>query len=238
MLFDTALFTGILLAFVFGTAFSKWLQAFVAYRLGDRTPRQEGRLSLKLGQHHDILGILLSILLALGSNFCGWGKPLNLNGFNNRFKRGGVFLIGISGPLGYYLLAILGAVLLIALPGNSDVANHLRTLRANGGILTYGPTANFPLETLYWFVVGNAVLGAFQLLPIYPLDGYLIFFKGLLPVSWETKVLWMESYGVSLLFGLMFVLSFLRLSLITIMSSFTVVPFLSAFGLPFPRGFL
>ena len=63
--FSTTSFLGALLAFIFGTGFARGMQAFiVAYRLGDRLPRSEGRMSFSpTRQVMEPLGLLLALLL-------------------------------------------------------------------------------------------------------------------------------------------------------------------------------
>lgn len=224
-MFDTAFFCGVILAFVLGTVVSKWLQAFVAYRLGDRTPRQEGRMSFRIGVQHDVLGLLLGLLLALKIPTFAWGKPLNLDGFNNRRKRFGVFLIGLSGPLGYFLVGLAGGLLLTALVSPAQLANYLDHSRIAANLFPIGPLENFFIETLFWFVTYNIFFAAIQLIPLYPLDGYFIFFKGLFPVRWETSVIWMETYGVTLLLAIVVFLPLMGISL----TNFVAAPIVNGF---------
>ena len=71
----TGQFLGFVLAFVVGMkTFARYCQAFVAYQLGDRQPRSEGRLSLRPGRHLDALGLILALLVALSVQAVAWGK--------------------------------------------------------------------------------------------------------------------------------------------------------------------
>jgi Zn-dependent protease len=194
--FNTAFFLGALLAFVFGTAFAKGCQAFVAYQLGDRLPRSQGRLSLNPARHHEPLGLILALFLSLSIPTVAWGKPLELNPYGNRMRRFGVLLVGLTGPLAYLFLAIVSGLifrLLLSLnPSNTVLVSNTFEWTSLAFVFTYF----------------NLLFAAFNLLPIPPLDGYTIFFKGLFPVQWEAKVLWLETYGVILLLALMLFLPF------------------------------
>ena len=149
-----------MLAFIFGTGFAKGMQAFVAYRLGDRLPRSEGRLSFSPTRHHEPLGLLLALFLGLNVPVVAWGKPLNLNPFANRLKRIGGTIVSLVGPLSYILVGLV-AGLILKLAGNN--------------------LPEFVYNLLYAFTVFNFLLAAFNLLPIPPLDGYGIL-KG---VTWN-----------------------------------------------------
>ncbi len=216
--FDTAYFLGALLAFVFGTAFAKACQAFVAYRLGDRLPRSEGRLSLNPGRQHEPLGLLLALFLAVGINTVAWGKPLNLNPFANRARRFGLTLIGLTGPLAYLFLGLLSGFLF-----------NLLLNFGSSGITT------LPIwtKTAYYFAYFNVLYAAFNLLPIPPLDGHLIFIKGLLPPQWDTKLVWLETYGAVILLVLVLLLPFfIRINLLYLFFDPIVSIFMRLIGLP------
>ena len=189
----TADFLGLLLAFVLGTTFSRFAQAWVAYRLGDRQVRSEGRLSLNPGRQHEPLGLLLALFLALGRITTAWGKPINMEPLVAR-KRFGLTLVGLTGPLAYILLAAV--VRLIAAP-----------------FLDFNPSStsglSFPAALVLDFIMGNLLFAAFNLLPLPPLDGWYIL-KGLWRPQWDLKVTWVETYGVALVIVLTLILPLFR----------------------------
>lgn len=194
--FNTAYFFGALLAFVFGTAFAKGCQAFVAYQLGDRLPRSQGRLSFNPARHHEPLGLLLALFLSLGIRTVAWGKPLELNPYGNRLRRFGVLLVGLTGPVAYLLLAVVSGL----------IFRLLLSLNASNTVLV---SDRFEWSSLALaFTYFNLLFAAFNFLPIPPLDGYTIFFKGLFPAQWEPKLTWLETYGTVLLLALMLFLPF------------------------------
>jgi Zn-dependent protease len=220
--FDTPFFLGALLAFFIGVPLSKAVQAMVAKRLGDLGPRSEGRMSFSVGRHIEALNLLLAILLAVGRMSITWGKPLNFNPFSNRFQRKGVMLCAITGPLTFFALAMISGLVLRTFASQQQIVVDLAS-----------PGANLLTETIYWFAAVNALLGAFNLIPLYPLDGYNIFFKGLFPAHWEPKLMWMETYGVALLLLLTLILPFfLSINLAFFVAAPIASPILAIVGLP------
>ena len=210
--FDTATFIGALLAFVIGTGVAKGSQAYVAYLIGERKPRSEGRMSLKPSRHLEILGIVLALFMALGAGAVPWGKPLNTDNKTMRFGRFGNFLIGITGPIALLVLGLL----------------------AIGVIRLFFDGSFLPLltRTIYAFGYFSILLAAFNLIPLAPLDGYRIWIQGLLPVAWENKLYWLETYGPVLLLVLVLLLpGFFGVNLPFVFAAPIVSFFLSLFGM-------
>ena len=153
-------FLASLLAIVIAISIHEFSHALAADRLGDPTPRLQGRLTINPLAHLDPIGTLMLILFRFG-----WGKPVQFDQFNLRNPRRDTMLISIAGPASNLLTAILAAILLRFLPSN------LLT------ILTIQP-----------FIIISIVLAVFNFVPIHPLDGGKIL-SGLLPLSlareWE-----------------------------------------------------
>ncbi len=151
--------------------------AFVADRLGDPTPRLQGRLTLNPLSHLDPIGTLMIVVARFG-----WGKPVQFDPYNLREPQKDSALISIAGPAANLVTAALIAVLL--------------RLAA--------PLAPFPLPLTPLFIVAliNINLAVFNLIPIPPLDGSKFFagvFPGLAPVIDA-----MEQYGFIILLALVF----------------------------------
>ncbi len=141
--------------------------AYVAYSLGDPSPRYTGRLSLNPIRHIDPVGFLL--LLTAGF---GWAKPVQVNPLNLSDPRRGMALVALAGPLANFLLALLFLIALRLLP--------VDPFSPVGAMLRIGA----------WI---NVAMGVFNLLPVPPLDGSRVL-GGLLPLRW-VDVMALETYG-------------------------------------------
>jgi len=150
----------------------EYAHAFVADRLGDDTPRLQGRLTLDPRPHIHPLGTLLLPLriLAFGSStFFAWARPVQVNPLRVRrtlTMATGQLLIALAGPRANLLLVLL------------TVAVFVTGQTLTGGSLP--AEAAFALGSLAWV---NVVLAVFNMLPVPPLDGSRLLFW-LLPASW------------------------------------------------------
>lgn len=130
----------------------EYAHAIAADRLGDPTPRSQGRLTLNPRAHLDPLGTLALILLGFG-----WGKPVQFDPYNLRSPRRDSALIAIAGPLSNLFLATILSLVIKLFP---DL-----------GLFT----AIFPI-----IIIMNISLAIFNLVPVFPLDGEKIL-GGILP---------------------------------------------------------
>lgn len=149
--------------------------ALAADRLGDPTPRVQGRLTLNPLSHLDPLGTLMLLLVRFG-----WGKPVQFDPYNLANPRRDAALISFAGPLSNLIVA---AVFSIAMR-----------------LVISLPTAPlFLFSLLAPIVYLNVILAVFNLLPIHPLDGGKIL-VGLLPPGaargWDR---FLHQYGIFLL---------------------------------------
>lgn len=81
--------------------------AYLADRLGDPTPRLQGRLSLNPLVHLDIVGTIMLFLAGFG-----WGKPVQFDPYNLKNPRRDAALISFAGPLSNILVAAIASILL------------------------------------------------------------------------------------------------------------------------------
>lgn len=126
----------------------------VASWQGDNTAKQEGRLTLNPMKHLDIAGFLMMLFVGIG-----WAKPVPVNPYNFRKTRKGIFLTSIAGVTTNFILATVSFVLMVV----------CASLYANETLLSL-----FIYHFLLYSVSFNIGLIAFNLLPIYPLDGFRI----------------------------------------------------------------
>lgn len=155
--------------------------AWVADRMGDKTARNLGRVTLNPLKHLDPIGTLL--LLAAGF---GWAKPVPIQPGNFRNYRVGMFWVSIAGILVNLTIAVLALVILAALGTNlSNLRGIFPSAGGGGNPLRYG---------LFVAAQINVVLAVFNLLPIPPLDGSKIV-QAFLPSSMQRVVWQLERYG-------------------------------------------
>ncbi len=174
----------VLPAVIVGFTVHEYAHAWTAVRLGDPTPKLEGRLTLNPLKHLDPLGTLLVFIA-----FIGWAKPVRWNPLYLRVpRRVGVLLVAAAGPVSNLVLAIIGVLLLKFFP-------FLFSLSL-GGALNLG-------NMLGVFVTFNVLLFVFNLLPLPPLDGFAVL-ASLAPRSWEPVVLFLHRYGTLVLLALVF----------------------------------
>ena len=169
-----------LIAFILCIAAHEFGHAWVANRLGDPTPRLQGRLTLSPQHHIDPIGtILMPLIMAFTSApLLAWGRPVQINpaAFTRRFSMStGRMLVAIAGPLMNLVMALLVSVIII-------VAARL------------GAPDHLLGAAFHYLVQLNISLMIFNLLPIPPLDGGSVL-AWLLPRSMHNLVDFLARYG-------------------------------------------
>lgn len=143
-------------AILIAITFHEYAHAFAADKLGDDTPRREGRLTLNPLAHLDPVGSILLLFAGFG-----WGKPVRINAINfNRkvsIKKGNA-IVAIAGPAMNFILAIV-----------FSIVYGLLIAHAKGFLLTQvGSIVGTIISCTIFMNVG---LGVFNLIPLPPLDG-------------------------------------------------------------------
>jgi len=163
-------------AILIALSFHEYAHGLVAYRLGDPTPKYQGRLTLNPLAHLDPIGTLLLLFAHFG-----WAKPVQVNPYYfEGDKKRGMMIVALAGPFANVLLAYLGALLLSLMLKE---------------ILPFHRLAIIFLQDL---VQINLVLAAFNLIPVPPLDGSKIL-AGLVPGETANFIYRLEQYGPILL---------------------------------------
>ena len=138
----------------------EFAHAFVAYKLGDPTPKALGRLTINPLKHMDALGIIGFLVVGFG-----WAKPVPVNPFNFKNYKKDMFLVSIAGVVTNIVFAFIfsGIYLFFVKFAASDA--NFTSMYSNG--LMY-----FIHFFLQYSIILNIALFVFNLLPIYPLDGF------------------------------------------------------------------
>ena len=166
----------------------EWAHAFVAYKLGDYTAKNEGRLSLNPLKHIDPIGAVFLLIFRFG-----WAKPVPIRtGYFSNPKRD-MALTALSGPLANFMLAIAIFPLYTVF---TIMHMNLSLSGIVGAVFYYFSTL------LLQIVVYNIVFGVFNLIPFPPLDGsrLLMYF---LPPRATVALMQFERYSFIVLIVLM-----------------------------------
>lgn len=159
---------------IIAISFHEFAHAFAADRLGDRTPRTQGRLSINPSAHLDPVGLILLLFAHIG-----WGKPvqINPNNFTTKSKEKGETIVALAGPLMNFFLAIIFTIIfyILSIVDGSAVFEMLISDEIVGMSFM-----SLIALVIYYAIIVNIGLGVFNLIPIPPLDGSKIFLR-LLP---------------------------------------------------------
>jgi len=159
---------------------------WVASKLGDNTAKMLGRVSFNPFVHIDPFGtVLLPLLLLIsGAPFLfGYAKPVPINFNNLHHPRRDMVLVALAGPMANILLVICAALLL-------HIVGFLPAL-----------AGKWLMGNIIFAVKINAILAAFNMLPIPPLDGGRVA-VGILPDIIARPLSRLEPYGMFIIIGL------------------------------------
>ena len=162
--------------------FHEVAHGYVAYRLGDPTAHNAGRLTLNPIAHFDLFGTLAILLLGFG-----WAKPVPVNPRYFKDPGKGMMITALAGPASNLIMATAFLILFRL------------------AVLLPVPVA-IPLVKLFGFGAGiNIILMVFNLIPIPPLDGSRVL-AYILPPNLSYRFQELERYGLFLVIGLLFIL--------------------------------
>lgn len=169
--------------FLFALTVHELAHGYIAYRLGDPTAKEAGRLTMNPLKHLDPLGVLAFIIMKIG-----WAKPVPVDPryFRNPCKD--MLSVALAGPASNLLLAIASALLLQVLVRFPFLP-----------LAIIQPLAHMLVASV-WI---NLMLAVFNLLPIPPLDGSKIL-MGILPPQAAYNYARLEPFGFVLVLVLFY----------------------------------
>ncbi len=155
----------------------------MAEKLGDKTARDMGRISLNPIKHIDLFGSIIVPLLLVISNsgiLIGWAKPVPINPYALRDRKYGQAKVALAGPLANISVAIIFAIIFRFVPLPTNL---------------FGSNLALILQYVVWI---NLLLAFFNLTPIPPLDGSHILFA-FLPPSADGVKIFLNQFGIIIL---------------------------------------
>ncbi|MBO5885099.1 MAG: site-2 protease family protein [Clostridia bacterium] len=172
----------IILAYAFALLIAfglhEFSHAYVSYKLGDSTPKALGRLTLNPLKHIDSTGFVCLVLFGFG-----WAKPVPINPANYKhFKRDMIF-VSLSGVTTNLILAFLFTGIYFFVSPLIAASTNLLLI--------------FVFYFIYFMIIINFTLFVFNLIPVFPLDGFN-FLQALLPMG-NKFITFMQKYGTIIL---------------------------------------
>lgn len=142
---------------LFALSVHEFSHGYVAYKLGDPTAKNYGRLTLNPMKHLDIFGAIAMLLVGVG-----WAKPVPVNTrYFKKYKRD-TALVALAGPVSNILSAFVGTLLYFL------IIKIIMTLNPE---IFLSPLWSGISEIFISFIFVNVGLAVFNLIPIPPLDG-------------------------------------------------------------------
>ena len=187
----------------------EFAHGYAATKLGDYTPRYQGRLTLNPFAHIDYIGAMCILLFGFG-----WAKPVQVNARNFKNAKVGMAITAFAGPLANIILAFIALLL----------ANVCMVIPVNAAILIY-----FYMFFNYIATI-NIYLAVFNLIPIPPLDGSRLL-SAFLPNRYYYSLMRYERYFTIIIFALLWVgvldipLDFLSSAIGTLLRNLAKIPF-------------
>lgn len=152
---------------------------FVAYKLGDNTAKDRGRLTLNPLKHLDVMGLLMLLVFHVG-----WAKPVPVNMYNFKNPKRGMALTALAGPVSNFLITLVFMFLF---------GFAYTIVRVH-----YSEPGYYLLQMLQLTAYISLGLGMFNLIPIPPLDGSKVLLSVISDSSYR-KLMHYERYGMILM---------------------------------------
>ena len=175
---------------IFAISLHEVAHGYAALKMGDPTAKVQGRLTLNPLAHFEPIGLLMFVIVGFG-----FARPVPVNPYNYRNLRKGTLVVSFAGVTANLIQSVIAFGLMIGF-GYALIASA-----------TASAFVQYLLYCLYHFSLFacllNAVLIAFNLLPIYPLDGFHVV-EALTPYG-NGYVRFMRRYGQYILIGIVLI---------------------------------
>jgi Zn-dependent protease len=158
---------------IIGLTIHECCHAWAAYKLGDYTAKDQGRLTFNPLKHIDLIGFLFIIIAGFG-----WAKPVQFSPKNLSHPRRDKAIIAAAGPLSNFLLAL---IFIFAIKGYRALLEYSAYSMSSDSLFIFlqSDTIYLIIMIILQAALINLGLFVFNLLPIPPLDGSHIFFSSL-----------------------------------------------------------
>ena len=144
----------ILPGIIIGLSFHEAAHAWVSYKLGDPTPKLQGRVTLNPLAHIDPVGFIALLFIGFG-----WGIPVEIDPRHYKNRRSGELLVSLAGVTANLITAVIFALI-------------FRLAESHMSYAFYQGTGQVLMQILLYVVYINLVLMVFNLIPVPPLDGF------------------------------------------------------------------
>lgn len=174
-------------ALLISLSIHEFAHSFIAYKLGDKSQKALGRMTLNPLAHIDLWGFVCIALFGFG-----WGKPVIVDDRNFKNRSRDNMLVALAGPMSNILLSIVFTIILkiLMITGVVDLA----VSTTSGNLLT---------NMLVLSIQFNVIFGIFNMLPIPPFDGSKVLFY-FLPGKYKEIMYVLERYSFIIILILVF----------------------------------
>lgn len=169
-------------ALLLSLSIHEFAHAYVAYKLGDKSQKALGRLTLDPLKHIDPIGFLCIALIGFG-----WGKPVLIDDRNFKNRAKGTMLVSLAGPASNLILAILLTIILKILIVTGAIS-----------IVATSSVASILFNMFILTIQFNVVFAVFNMLPIPPFDGSKVLHY-FLPYKYKNIMYTLQKYSFVIL---------------------------------------